>query len=178
MALTETTFLGCLYLVKIKENHGFITQTEWVCLHSGGPHRGAATYQHRTYLICLFRSNKRHEHANHPSQHDGYVLNIKRYLLEYKFFYSLLLVVIRGLLVLMICMLINSFALIMKIFFQIKGKNCAFSQPRLLSIDVFSMQRNSRSRLPCACSHVLPELLLVLLFKNYLAMAPSCGKSQ
>lgn len=117
MALTETTFLGCLYLVKIKENHGFIAQTEWVCLHSGGPHRGAATYQHRTYLICLFRSNKRHEHANHPSQHDGYVLNIKRYLLEYKFFYSLLLVVIRGHLVLMIWMLISSFALIMKIFF-------------------------------------------------------------
>lgn len=63
------------------------------------------------------------------------------------------------------------------IFPSLKEKT-AFSQPRLLSIDVFSMQRNSRSRLPCACSHVLPELLVWLMFKNYLAMAPSCGESE
>lgn len=63
------------------------------------------------------------------------------------------------------------------IFPRLKEKT-AFSQPRLLSIDVFSMQRNSRSRLPCACSHVLPELLVWLMFKNYLAMAPSCGESE
>lgn len=34
MALTQATLVSCLYLVKIKENHSFIIQTERVCLHS------------------------------------------------------------------------------------------------------------------------------------------------
>lgn len=38
MALAQATLLGCLYLPEIKENHGFIKQTEWTCLHSRQDH--------------------------------------------------------------------------------------------------------------------------------------------
>lgn len=58
MALTQATLLSCLYLLKIKENHGFITQTEWVCLHSKRASLDSCNRPALHIWSAFFRGNK------------------------------------------------------------------------------------------------------------------------
>lgn len=90
MALTQATLLICLYLLKIKENHGFIIQTKWVCLHS----RQASLNRcipglHHTYLICYSEAINCSPRVQTIAEAERYVLNTKCYLSEHRFHYCL-----------------------------------------------------------------------------------------